>query len=145
MSSWNGETGDFEGGLQDSIDPKRMGERLRGYVEEAERLICDRDDVNLQLRAVFDAAKESGFSPKAMRELIKRRAMDPRVRADFDATLEVYETVVGLGPALNGGTLRRVPDALPAPAPKLSKKDKDMAEALAFAGVKRGSGLSVVE
>lgn len=113
---------------------------LRGLVAEAEKLIDERRDIALQLKALRDAAKDRGVNIKAFNELLRRREMDARLRDDFDQALGIYETVAGLSRGtMEGGELRGV-RALPAPEPpKLSAKSKAMTEALMWAGVPSGT------
>ena len=109
---------------------------LKGAVAEAERLIDERRDIALQLKAVRDALKDRGVNMKAFNELLRRREMDARLRDDFDEALAIYENVAGLSRGtIEGGTLKAL--AAPDPPPK-SARSKALTEALVWAGVNGG-------
>lgn len=110
---------------------------LVSFVRRLEAIADEMAELRADRAAVRAEAKAQGFSLKALDALLKRRAMEPELREHLDTVVPLYEDVVGLPgahgarPLVDGGSLQALP------APKLTVKDKAMAEALAFAGVPR--------
>lgn len=77
-------------GVGDNARPqlKSLISRIENVNEELKALQDDRKEI-------FAEAKGSGFDPKIMRILIRRRAMDKAERDEQDAVLDLYETAVG--------------------------------------------------
>jgi uncharacterized protein (UPF0335 family) len=71
-------------------------DQLRLFVERIERLHEERKGLAEDIRDVFAEAKASGYDPKAMRELIRLRAMETHTRQEWDALVETYRAAVGL-------------------------------------------------
>ena len=65
-------------------------DQLRNFVERAERLIEERLGINDDIRDVMLEAKMNGFDSRALREVIKLRALDKHVRDERAAILETY-------------------------------------------------------
>lgn len=114
---------------------------LRRLVTEMEALADDRDEINRQLADLRKAGKDRGINLKALAALLKRRAMDSRMRDDFDECLAIYETVAGLTRGIiDRGELKSV--ALPVLTGTGGAKGRALQEALAWAGV--GGSASLV-
>lgn len=71
-------------------------DQLRLFIERAERLIEERKGISDDIRDVFLEAKSQGYIPFAMKEMIKRRAMDRQELAERDALIETYSAQLGL-------------------------------------------------
>lgn len=72
--------------------------KLLAGVQAAEDLLDERADINLQLSALFAVLKAQGYDPKTVRQVIKRRAMDPADRVAGDELLDAYECALGMVP-----------------------------------------------
>lgn len=68
--------------------------RLKSFVQRVERLNEERKAPTADIAEVFAECKSAGFEIKIVREVIKRRAMDPDDLANHDALLGVYENAV---------------------------------------------------
>lgn len=70
-------------------------DRLKSFVERAERLMVDKENVAADIRELFKEAKGTGYDPKIMRQLIKLRAMDASDRQEQEELLQSYADAVG--------------------------------------------------
>ena len=70
-------------------------DRLKGFVERIERLREEKKAIGSDERDVFSEAKGVGFDVKAMREVLKRRAMHWSDRDEWDALVDTYEHALG--------------------------------------------------
>ena len=70
-------------------------DRLKSFIERAERLQVDKDNIAADMRELFKEAKSTGYDPKIMRQLIKLRAMDESDRIEQEELLQVYAHSVG--------------------------------------------------
>lgn len=75
------------------------GDRLRLFVERIERLIEERSGISGDIRDVYAEAKAEGYDTKTIRQLIARRAMEPRHRAEAEELLATYEAALGMDDA----------------------------------------------
>lgn len=71
-------------------------EKLRQYVERVELIEADLDALRDEKKAVFADAKAAGFIPKAMRKVLKVRAMAPSTRAEEELLEDTYLHALGL-------------------------------------------------
>lgn len=69
--------------------------RLDGVIREVERLNDIIKNYGAQRSEVFKTAKEAGFDTKAIKHMIKMRAMDPGERDDFERALDAYTLAMG--------------------------------------------------
>ena len=111
---------------------------LRLLISRIERLDDEAAAIRDDRRDVLCEAETNGFDKKALREVIRRRRMAGRDRADLDGLVEVYESALGGVPRgmIDGGDLSPglgAQAALPAPDAPLSKKQLALAEQLAWA------------
>lgn len=71
-------------------------ERLRLLIERIERLKEERKGISDDIRDVFAEAKAVGYDTKAMREVIRLRAMKPDDRSEMQHVLDTYLAALGL-------------------------------------------------
>lgn len=72
---------------------------LRSFVERIERLEEEKRAFSEDIREVYAELKGRGYSPKAVRELVKLRRQDPAERREFEAILDVYRDALGMARA----------------------------------------------
>ncbi len=65
---------------------------LKSYVDRLERLHEEKKGLGEDITEIFSEAKEKGFNPKIIREILKRRRMTRSELEDWDAELATYET-----------------------------------------------------
>ncbi|KKC24922.1 GapR family DNA-binding domain-containing protein [Sphingomonas sp. SRS2] len=80
-----------------SDDPKLAAERLRAFIDSIRANRADIRQIGAENRELFKEAEKSGFSPKAMREVIARMELSPEVVMANDALIENYEALLGTG------------------------------------------------
>lgn len=71
-------------------------DRLRLLIERVERLNEGKKGVSNDIRDVYAEAKAVGYDTKAMRMVIRLRAMRPDDRAEQEAILDTYKCALGL-------------------------------------------------
>lgn len=71
-------------------------ERLRQYIERIELIRADQGDLSEEEKAVFAQAKADGYVPKAMRKVLKVRAMAPADREEQELLEDTYLHAMGL-------------------------------------------------
>lgn len=69
--------------------------QLLGFVEEAERINEQIKDLQEQRKTIFHAAMGAGFDAKAIRRIIRERAMDREDLDEFDQLVAVYWGALG--------------------------------------------------
>jgi uncharacterized protein (UPF0335 family) len=116
--------------------------RLLAGVLKAEEFIAERAAVNDKLAALFAWFKAEGYDGKTVRQIIKRRAMEPADRAAADDLLAEYECALGMefapmgevtmDPALRAKLLGPSPERK---APTL--KQRHASDAVALAQISR--------
>jgi uncharacterized protein (UPF0335 family) len=70
--------------------------QLKSIVERIERLLEDKAAIVSDIKDVFAESKSSGFDVKALRTIIRLRAMNPDDRATQDAILDTYKNALGI-------------------------------------------------
>lgn len=75
-----------------SVNPEAAKE-LQRYVARIEALEQEKAERAEDIKEVYVEVKSKGFDVKIVRELIKRRKMDPADREEHDEMLSVYEGV----------------------------------------------------
>lgn len=99
------------------------GNRLLSLIERIERMEEERAAIASDIRDIYAEAKTAGFDPKAMRQMIRERRMDPAERAEYESMLEIYRAALGmlagtpLGQAARRRLMRAAPPAEPAAGP----------------------------
>lgn len=68
---------------------------LKSFIERAERLNVDRENIAADVRELFAEIKSAGFDVRAIREVIKLRKMDPADRQEREAIVSLYLESVG--------------------------------------------------
>lgn len=71
-------------------------ELLRQFISRVERLNEEKKAITEDIKEVFAEAKAQGFQPKAMREIIKLRAMERHQRQEQEALKEMYMAALGM-------------------------------------------------
>lgn len=69
---------------------------LMSFVERVERLENERSDLAEDIRAVYAEAKADGYTPKYIREVVKRRRKKPADIQEEEAMLDMYFHAAGL-------------------------------------------------
>jgi len=72
------------------------GAELRQFVERFEKLAEEKSEIADQQKEVLIEAKGRGYDVTILREIIKRRAMDPNDLAERDAVLVLYLKELGM-------------------------------------------------
>lgn len=71
-------------------------DELRLLLERVERLKEEAKGIADDIKDVFSEAKSRGYDPRAMRELLKERAMKREERQEREAILSVYREALGM-------------------------------------------------
>lgn len=69
--------------------------QLRSYVERIEKLEEEKKTLSEDIKGVYAEAKGNGFDTKALKQVIRLRAMDPDVRKELESIVELYESRLG--------------------------------------------------
>lgn len=88
------EIGHNSGGDQLRLLIERV--ELRLLIERVERLEEEKKGIADDIKDVYSEAKAVGYDPKIMREVIRIRKMDKNDRAEREALLDTYLSVLGL-------------------------------------------------
>ena len=75
-------------------DESNMGEKVRAAVLAYEDLEKQKKALAEEQRELMERAKYEGLSVTALKEVIKRRRMDPDDLAERDSRVEVYEALL---------------------------------------------------
>lgn len=76
-------------------------DQLQSVVERIENLMEDKSAIASDIRDVFSEAKGNGFDTKAIRAIIKLRALDAAERDRQEEVLDTYRRALGLIPELD--------------------------------------------
>src|SRR5215472_755676 len=71
-------------------------EALQRFVRQIEELQGERAGVNERMGDVYEAAKAAGFVPAILREIVRERKLEDKVRQDRYALLEAYRRALGM-------------------------------------------------
>ena len=71
-------------------------DRLTSFLERIEAQNGRIKDETTARKEIYDEAKGAGYDAKALRELVKLRAMKPDDRAEAEAVLDMYKQAVGM-------------------------------------------------
>lgn len=77
-------------------DGNIAADQLRLFVERAERLLEERKGLGDDLKDVFLEARSQGYDVKAMKAVIRLRAMEKNQRDEEEALLETYKAALSL-------------------------------------------------
>lgn len=95
---------------------------LRAMVERIENMLAEKAEIAAHIRDLFAEAKSRGFDTKALRAVIKLRAMDADKRREQAAILQTYCAALGLDAPLFSYA-REVDAVAPASAPDADARD----------------------
>ena len=71
-------------------------DELRQFVERAEQLNAETQDIADQRKELFAEIKGRGYDAKAVRKIIARRKRKPNEIAEEEAVIEIYESALGI-------------------------------------------------
>lgn len=71
-------------------------DQLKAIVERIERLTEEKKTISDDIRDVYVESKGNGMDVKALRTIVRLRAMDAGDRAEQDAILETYMQALGM-------------------------------------------------
>src|SRR5947207_127521 len=69
---------------------------LQSFVGRIELLHDERDGITASIANVYREAKDAGFDKKALRQVVRERALDPDERIENYATLDNYREALGM-------------------------------------------------
>jgi uncharacterized protein (UPF0335 family) len=69
---------------------------LERFVTRIENLHGERKGLNDTIQAVYEEARQAGFQPPILRQIVKERKLDPEVRRDQYALLDAYRRSLGM-------------------------------------------------
>jgi len=69
-------------------------EKLKQFVARIERLEAEKTELAADIREVYAEVKTFGLDTKVMRKVIARRKLDAAERAEQEALLDMYMSVV---------------------------------------------------
>lgn len=87
------------GKQQEAFEPEEMGvsgQEIRNFIERVERLEEEKASLSDDIKEVMAEAKGRGYSPKAIRAIIKLRKQDPQERQAAEAILDLYMNAIGM-------------------------------------------------
>ncbi len=70
--------------------------QLRAFIERIERINGERKDLGDDLKDVYAELYGCGFSKKAVKEIVRIRAMDPEQRQEEESILDLYKAALGM-------------------------------------------------
>lgn len=71
-------------------------DRLRLLIERIERLSEERKGIQDDIKDVYNEAKSTGYDAKAMRLVVRLRAMKPDDRRELEAITDTYKNALGI-------------------------------------------------
>lgn len=71
-------------------------EKLRQYIEAIEQKEDEKQDIQSQIKEMFDGAKAEGFDVKAMKSVIRIRKMDQSQLEQEEYLLETYKDALDI-------------------------------------------------
>lgn len=74
------------------------GQRLKLFIERAERLDAEIKDLNADKSELFKEMKSNGFDTPTIKRIIKLRKMDTAARQEAEALLSTYMDAIGMTP-----------------------------------------------
>lgn len=74
------------------------GNSLKSIIERIERIEDERKELGADLREIYMEAKGSGFVPKVIRQIVRKRKQSDADRAEEEALLDTYMNAVGMTP-----------------------------------------------
>jgi uncharacterized protein (UPF0335 family) len=77
-------------------DPQQIATPLRQYIERIEKMMEEKAEIQTYITEAFAEAKATGFDTKAMRAVIKLRALPTATRQEQESILELYSHALGM-------------------------------------------------
>ena len=74
------------------------GPQLKSFIERIERLEDEKRALSQDIKEVYAEAKNSGFEPKIMRQIIKIRRMDKEEHDEQETLLDLYKRALSMVP-----------------------------------------------
>ena len=71
-------------------------EKVNRLIERVEKIREERAGLNADISEIFRAAKEDGFNVKALKHVIKMRAMSGDEREELDFDIAIYRKAAGI-------------------------------------------------
>ncbi len=68
---------------------------IRRYIERLELVDDQRRDLAIDMREIMKEARNEGFDPKALREVMRLRRMEPQKREELEFNVEAYRAALG--------------------------------------------------
>ena len=86
---------------EEAFSPDETGQTvaagmLRAFIERVERLEEEKRTIAEDIREVLSEAKGSGFSTKAIKQIIALRKKDQAERQEEEAILDMYLSALGM-------------------------------------------------
>lgn len=78
--------------------PTDAGQKLKLFIERAERLDEEIKALNEDKSGLFKEMKSDGFDTKTIKRIIKLRKMEPHARKEAEALLSTYMDALGMTP-----------------------------------------------
>lgn len=88
--------GDRELKVSKGSDEAIAADQLRSFVERIENLNEEKAALAADSREIYSEAKGNGFDTKALRAVVRLRAMEKSDRDEQEAILELYAHALGL-------------------------------------------------
>ena len=85
------------GKYQEKVGGNSAG-NLRSLIERIENLEEEKKALADDVKEIYAEGKGTGFDPKIMRIMIRRRKMDASDRAEQDALVDTYSAALGMLP-----------------------------------------------
>lgn len=70
--------------------------QMKQFIERYEALESDKKAVMQDQKDLMAEAKGEGYDTKVLRQIIRERAADPEVLAEFQSVLELYKQAMGM-------------------------------------------------
>lgn len=83
-------------GPADPATSESTAARLKSFVDRIERLNEEKAATNADISEVFKEAKGTGFEPKVMKIIIRKRAMNQADRAEQEELIDLYMKALGM-------------------------------------------------
>ena len=75
---------------------QKQDDKLKSFIKRLERLLEERNNINLDIREVFSEAKSMGYDPTIMRKILALRKMDNDERLEQETLLKTYKIALGI-------------------------------------------------
>jgi uncharacterized protein (UPF0335 family) len=71
------------------------GQRLALFIRRIERLEEEKKNISTDIKEVYSEAASSGFDPKIMRQVVKKRKLAKAARQEQEELLRIYMDALG--------------------------------------------------